>query len=1043
MLLESCSISTTSPRGTYVNPPVYNIESDASSATYPLAVAAITGTKCTIENIGSSSLQGDAKFAVEVLQKMGCEVHQTADETTVQGPPLGQLKAIEEVDMEVMTDAFLTASVLAAVANGGENKAMKITGIANQRVKECNRIRAMMDELAKFGVHTTEQELGLTIYAVPISQLKKNVSVHCYDDHRVAMAFSVLSTVVEGAIIEEKRCVEKTWPGWWDDLENKIGIKVEGVDLAGLRAESSSAGVKESKPIDNSSILLIGMRGTGKTHIGQLAAASLPGWSFVDADHYFESKLKTGVKDFVKNEGWEKFREEELAVLAELIGLGVDGKAVSSPSSYSKNHVISLGGGIVETPAARSLLKAYLAKGGRVVHITRPIDEIVRYLNVETARPAYEEPILDVWKRREPWYKECSGWEFGNVVVEAPQGQAQAANVEAGPGKTKCVKTLAGRNEVKRFFGHLAGINPNFTHGGSVEGQQRRTYFLCLTYPDVRHAFPYIDELTEGADALELRVDLLKDAKAPEAPFPSVAYVKDQVTALRRVTGLPIIYTVRTKAQGGAFPDGNAKEYKELVEAGVRLGVEYLDVEVASIFSDKEVADLSKRTKKAGSTLVIASWHDWSGKMQWDGEDVKRKYDEARKFGDLVKIVGKAEKLEDNFKLLSFVKSATSLPNSPPIIAINMSTLGQSSRILNTTFTPVSHPLLPTKAAPGQLSFKQIQQALHLLGLLPSKHFHLFGTPIAHSMSPTLHNTGFELLGLPFKYGLLESKEVDCKEVRDVISDKEGFGGASVTIPFKVDVIELLDELTESAKEIGAVNTIIPVHRSSINAQGQEETTRVLVGDNTDWVGIRVCITQRVSEGELRNENTSGLVIGAGGTARAAIYALQDLGVPVIYLFNRTKEKAEDLAKAFVGGADKKWNGQLVVLDKLGGGWGDVGVAPRVIVSTVPASATALPSASTAAIAGQVDKSTNQIVLPADVFAYTSGSAVVVDMAYKPAETPLLKLAKELKEEGNWACVQGLEVLLEQGYIQFEKWTGRRCPKEQVSTRVWEKYGEV
>ena len=131
------------PQGVYTNPADYSIESDASSATYPLAIAAITGTSCTISNIGSASLQGDAKFAKEVLEVMGCKVVQTATETTVQGPPIGELKAIEEVDMTEMTDAFLTATVLAAVTQGKT----RILGIANQRVKECNRIKAMIDEL--------------------------------------------------------------------------------------------------------------------------------------------------------------------------------------------------------------------------------------------------------------------------------------------------------------------------------------------------------------------------------------------------------------------------------------------------------------------------------------------------------------------------------------------------------------------------------------------------------------------------------------------------------------------------------------------------------------------------------------------------------------------------------------------------------------------------------------------------------------------------------------------------------------------------------
>lgn len=147
----------TIPQGSYVNPSVYNVESDASSATYPLAIAAITGTTCTITNIGSSSLQGDAGFAKNILEPMGCKVVQTATQTTVTGPPVGQLRALHSVDMETMTDAFLTATALAAVAvqppldsrkdtQLGDN-VTRIYGIANQRVKECNRIQAMRDQL--------------------------------------------------------------------------------------------------------------------------------------------------------------------------------------------------------------------------------------------------------------------------------------------------------------------------------------------------------------------------------------------------------------------------------------------------------------------------------------------------------------------------------------------------------------------------------------------------------------------------------------------------------------------------------------------------------------------------------------------------------------------------------------------------------------------------------------------------------------------------------------------------------------------------------
>ncbi|XP_006456034.1 hypothetical protein AGABI2DRAFT_210736 [Agaricus bisporus var. bisporus H97] len=946
------------PKAVYVSPPNYSIESDASSATYPLAIAAITGTSCTIDNIGTSSLQGDAKFAKEVLEKMGCTVSQTETQTTVQGPPIGGLKAIEEVDMEIMTDAFLTATVVAAVAHGKT----RILGIANQRVKECNRIRAMIDQLAKFGVECIELDDGLEVIGKPIPELKRGASVHCYDDHRVAMAFSVLSTVVENTIIEEKRCVEKTWPNWWDDLENKIGIKVEGVDLAGLHAKASVSGTRNFDP--SASVVLIGMRGVGKSFIGDLAANAL-GWPQLDADDYFAEVKKQALRDFVTEHGWPAFREAEVEVLGELL------------KEKATGHVISLGGGIVETPAARELIKQYASTTGPVVHVTRPLDEILAYLGAESARPAYGEPVADVYHRRHPWYTDISNYEFLNPVGASSVVTSPSAGVH---------------EEVARFFKHITGQKPNLS---SNVGAGKRSYFLSLTYPDITEALSIVEQISEGVDALELRVDLLKSSKESDA-IPSTDYVASQLAALRRVTSLPIVYTVRTSSQGGKHPDKAEKEALELLELGLKAAVEYLDVEIT--LPEQKIRELAS---KKGRSQIIASYHDFSGNLKWNSVAVKEKYDIAEGLGDIIKIIGTANAIQDNFELHNFITSVNSKPNAKPIIAVNMGTQGQLSRILNETFTPVTHPLLPIKAAPGQLSFKQIQEALTLVGQLPAKQFYLFGNPISHSMSPTLHNTGFQVLGLPHKYSLLETQQFN-EQNKEAIAAAD-FGGASVTIPFKLDVIPSLDELTPAAQAIGAVNTVIPTVSGG---------KRVLVGDNTDWIGIRKSIIAQLSTGVVGN----GLVIGGGGTARAAIYALQSLNAETVYLWNRTKSKAEDLARAFP-------NARVQVLDRLGA-W--TSAPPNVIVGTVPASATTLEEGAPSAT-----------LLTADLYQYRDGPAVVVDMAYKPAQTPLLQLASVAS---NWKTVRGLDVLLEQGYEQFELWTGRRCPRKIVGEKVTEKY---
>jgi len=747
----------------------------------------------------------------------------------------------------------------------------------------------------------------------------------------------------------------------------QIGIKVEGVELSATTSESSAHAVHTHEA--GASVVLIGMRGTGKTFVGNMAASALS-WICLDADNYFEEKHQTGLREFVHQHGWEAFRDAETAVLRELL------------TEKALGHIISLGGGIVETPAARDLLKQYAAIKGPVVHVVRPLSDIISYLNEETARPAYGEPVSDVFHRRDPWFAECSNYIFDN--------QFGTESSSAGT-----------FNEMSRFFKHVTGQQPNLAANLRPDS---RSYFLSLTYPDITQALSYIEELTEGVDALELRVDLLRSPKDYEKlghSIPPLAYIQQQVASLRRVSSLPIVFTVRTKSQGGAFPDAAIKESVDLLRLALQLGVEYIDVETT--LPEEDIKSVAARK---GYSQVIASWHDWSGDLKWDGPMVKEKYELASRLGDIVKIVGKASSIKDNFSLYEFVSSVSSNPGAKPIIAINMGVEGQMSRILNSTFSPVSHPLLPNKAAPGQLSFRQIQQALHLLGLVPSLRFYLFGNPISQSMSPTLHNTGFDILGLPHKYELLETENVG-EEIKIAITDPN-FGGASVTIPFKLDIIPLLDKLTPAAEAIGAVNTIVP-------QQTSDGTGRILLGDNTDWIGIKASIQLKLGSRAIR----TALVIGAGGTARAAIYALHALDAQIIYLYNRTASKAQELAGAFP-------EARIKVIDQIEQ-WSDGLSPPNVIVSTVPASATSTE-----------EITNNTMNLTTALFGYRDGPAVVVDMAYRPAQTPLLRVASAAG--GNWATVRGVDVLLEQGYEQFKTWTGRVCPKDRVAKQVYQKY---
>lgn len=1029
------------PRGHYVSPTVYDIESDASSATYPLAIAAITGTECTVPNIGSASLQGDARFAKDVLEPMGCHVTQTATSTTVRGPPLGQLRQIGSVDMEPMTDAFLTASVLLAVATSEDTtSSTRITGIANQRVKECNRIAAMMDELAKFGVKTVEHPDGLEIFGVSHEKLHQNVSVHCYDDHRVAMAFSVLALVTPGpgTILDEKRCVEKTWPNWWDDLERVVGVKVQGADApapststascssSSMRVAASTASLSNISnsltPVQyrpDATIFCIGMRASGKTYLGGFGAAAL-NRPFIDADVLFNQRYN--LNSFVKEHGWPAFRKAETDILKELM------------TERATGHLISLGGGVIEMEENRKLLIEYAKTKGPVVYVLRDIEEVVSFLETSD-RPAYGEPVRDVFRRRQPWFCECSSYELVSYsgdadVVDAfdaeiaslppPSTPINGTRTAGPPSKAASIRKAVGLEaEVARFFRFIAGEETN-----QIEDlKSRSTYFLSLTFPDLRPALSIVEKITAGSDAIEVRVDLLNPAGVPpkKGHMPPIQFVATQLAALRQRTWLPIVYVVRTVSQGGMFPDEEEDAYFELLKLGLRHGCEYVDLELRW-----PEARLDAVRAHRGHSQLIASWHDWSGKMQWDDASTMAKFEQACKYGDVAKLVNRATSFADNLSLEAFRARATSLPGAKPLLAINMGEIGQLSRTLNPVLSPITNEDMPFKAAPGQLTFSQIQQTLHCIGQLPARRFTLLGTPIAHSLSPCLHNTAFDVLGLPHHYGLLESAEADDKAVVAFIRSPD-FGGASVTMPHKLSIMKLLDVITPEAQAIGAVNTISPI------AVGSDGRTQ-LEGDNTDWIAIAECSRRNLSPIQLSSSDFTALVIGAGGSARAALYAMSRLGAKQIMLYNRTKANADLLASE----VPREWNVVVVAsLDTLPH-------RPVAIVSNVPSDGTSLDAASG-----------KGIILPRSILSNERGG-VVIDMSYKPMNTPLIQLVREtnaefvhsaasadrrnLREGRLWTGITGVTIVLEQGCHQFRKWTGREAPRAPIEIAAWQKY---
>jgi 3-phosphoshikimate 1-carboxyvinyltransferase len=198
------------PRASYVAR-AYQIEPDASSASYPFALAAVTGGTITVPGLGLRALQGDYAF-LDVLASLGARVEKGETSSTVHGT--GTLSAVS-VDMHDISDTVMTLAAIAPLLQGET----RIFNVANIRIKETDRLLATVSELERLGQGVSHGEDWLKIEPRPITP----ATVHCYADHRMAMSFAVLGAVNGALGIEDPACVAKTYPGFWEDLARCYG----------------------------------------------------------------------------------------------------------------------------------------------------------------------------------------------------------------------------------------------------------------------------------------------------------------------------------------------------------------------------------------------------------------------------------------------------------------------------------------------------------------------------------------------------------------------------------------------------------------------------------------------------------------------------------------------------------------------------------------------------------------------------------------------------------------------------------------------------
>jgi 3-phosphoshikimate 1-carboxyvinyltransferase len=192
----------------------FEIEPDASAASYFWAAAAVTGGRVRVNGLTRGSLQGDVRF-VDVLERMGCGVHAGDDYIEVRGPSPGQLQAVD-VDLNEMPDVVQTLAVTALFARG----TTRITNVANLRIKETDRLAALGTELSKMGAAVEVFDDGLTI--TPPARVN-GATIATYDDHRMAMSFAVTGLAIDGVVIKDADCVSKSFPDYFDAL-GSLGV---------------------------------------------------------------------------------------------------------------------------------------------------------------------------------------------------------------------------------------------------------------------------------------------------------------------------------------------------------------------------------------------------------------------------------------------------------------------------------------------------------------------------------------------------------------------------------------------------------------------------------------------------------------------------------------------------------------------------------------------------------------------------------------------------------------------------------------------------
>jgi 3-dehydroquinate dehydratase/shikimate dehydrogenase len=432
-----------------------------------------------------------------------------------------------------------------------------------------------------------------------------------------------------------------------------------------------------------------------------------------------------------------------------------------------------------------------------------------------------------------------------------------------------------------------------------------------------------------------------------------------------KLRGATFLDTCRRRQGGGKFSGDGSRELYWLMRAR-QAGCQWCDLEIETLrkLPDKSVRNIAVLPR------VLLSAHDFERTPKLPRSILHPAHGEV----DGVKIAANARTIGDSVRLLRLARRSKNL------VAVPMGEVGLPARILALREgSALAYAPVAAATAPGQVSLSELKHLYRAHQLTRrTRVYGVIGDPIGHSLSPLLHNTGFvarhvDAVYLPFLVRRLA-------DFLDAVPDF-GIRGFSVTLPHKQTILKHLKECEPLAADIGAVNTIV------VRGDGS------LYGCNTDYVGVL-----RALQKKLRLATSRVLIFGAGGSARAAAFALSRAGATVGICARREKA-AQELARAVGGEAVPRRALRTESFDAILNST-PVGMHPHDGISPLA---------------------------PSEL-----NCRMVMDLIYRPERTQLLKIA----EKKGLAAVSGVEMFLAQGFAQWEIWMERRAPETLMRRAV-------